>query len=214
MFVGDTDNVLSSLGGEQLREACYNPVGSTDSEATFCAILNALRARFQTLPSLPILYDSLQTLCQEIVAYDPEGTIFNFLLSCGPHTLWVYSWPGSRPGSKVWNGLYYTTREYPFSSCKLSDMDYSVDFSLVTSKDDCVSLIATAPLTQDEEWVELEKGELLLFDNGKPQKSIVDLFKVELQGHGLHSPVLDRPKLEEDMQIYSILPEQFQGFGI
>ena len=31
----------------------YHPVGTTDSEATFCAILNALRCRFTTLPSLP-----------------------------------------------------------------------------------------------------------------------------------------------------------------
>ena len=124
----------------------YYPVGTTDSEATFCAILNSLRCKFTTLPSLPILHEALKQLCNEIAMHDPDGTILNFLLTCGPHTQWVYSWPGSRPGSKVWNGLHYTVREYPFSKVRLCDMDYTVDFSTVTSKDDCVSVIATQPL--------------------------------------------------------------------
>ena len=70
--------------------------------------------------------------------------------------------PGSRPGSKVWNGLYYTTREYPFKKCHLCDLDYTVDFSTFTSREDCVSVIATTPLTDDEEWTELKRGELVV----------------------------------------------------
>ena len=33
----------------------YHPIGDTDSEAVFCAILNALRAEFNELPTLPVL---------------------------------------------------------------------------------------------------------------------------------------------------------------
>ena len=37
------------------EEVFYHPVGDTDSEAVFCAILNALRAEFTELPTLPVL---------------------------------------------------------------------------------------------------------------------------------------------------------------
>lgn len=191
--------------------AYYNSVGTTDSEATFCAILNALRQRFVKLPSLPVLYEAIQKLCDEIVQEEPDLTIFNFMMTCGPHALWVYSWPGSRPGSKVWNGLYYTTREYPFSKCHMCDLDYTVDFSTLTTEDDCVSVIATKPLTDDEPWMELSRGELILFDRGKPFKTVVDLFRLELEGHGLESKVLEKTALEEDMRIFNIDPSMFQG---
>eukprot|EP00980_Cylindrotheca_fusiformis_P007327 scaffold1525_cov142-Cylindrotheca_fusiformis.AAC.127 len=191
--------------------AYYNPVGTTDSEATFCAILNALRQRFETLPSLPVLYEAIQKLCDEIVEEQPDQTILNFMMTCGPHTLWVYSWPGSRPGSKVWNGLQYATRQYPFKKCHLCDLDYTVDFSTQTTENDCVSVIATKPLTDDETWIELSKGELILFDQGKPFKSILDLFRIELHGHGLESNVLEKLALEEDMKVYNIDPTVFQG---
>ena len=57
----------------------YHAVGDTDSEAVFCAILNALRNEFQTLPTLPVLYQTLQRLCSEIITGDEQTTIFNFL---------------------------------------------------------------------------------------------------------------------------------------
>jgi len=72
------DHFLGDVEGERF----YFPVGNTDSEAVFCALLNALRARFtDNMPSLPTLYESLSTLCQEVVDYDPKGTILNFLLT-------------------------------------------------------------------------------------------------------------------------------------
>jgi predicted glutamine amidotransferase len=209
---------LESLGTgpDSCDDNYYHPIGTTDSEALFCAMLNALRARFETLPSLPALYAALQTLSNEAVAYDPKGSILNYLLSCGPHTLWAYSCPGSRPGSKVWNGLYYTVREYPFSNkCSLTDLDLTIDFTTVTTENDCVSVIATAPLTEDEEWREIKRGELLVFDQGKPVSSSADLFRLELLGHGLHSTVLSPPILEEDMRAYNFEPQEFlMGEGI
>lgn len=215
MFHKDPNRPLTSLmvteGIKCYDETYYNSVGTTDSEATFCAILNALRQRFDKLPSLPVLYESIQKLCDEITDYDPEKTILNFMLTAGPHALWVYSWPGSRPGSKVWNGLHYTVREYPFSKCHLRDIDYSLDFSTCTTEDDCVSVIATQPLTDDEKWTELKRGELILFDQGKPHITPTDLFQVELDGHGLHSECMEPPNLKKDMKTYNIDPSTFQG---
>lgn len=221
MFDENPNRKLTALSADIRDKRCadelyYNPVGSTDSEATFCAILNALRQRFDMLPSLPVLYEAIQALCDEIVQEEPDLTILNFMLTCGPHALWVYSWPGSRPGSKVWNGLHYTTREHPFTVGHLRDIDYSLDFSTCTTKDDRVSVIATQPLTDDEQWTELSRGELILFDQGKPRITPRDLFQVELEGHGLNSTVLEKSVLEDDMRLYKLDPSTFtfEGFGI
>lgn len=180
--------VLGRTGGNIF----YHPVGKTDSEATFCAILNALRAEFTELPTLPLLYETLQRLCAELVKGDEDRTILNFLLGCGQYTLFAYSWPGSRPGSKVWNGLHYTVRNPPFATAKLSDVDYSVDFSKCTSSKDRVAVIATAPLTENEDWKEFKRGELLMFDNGLAFSELYDVHEVEQQGRGLFSRALER----------------------
>jgi glutamine amidotransferase len=202
------------LGNVQADQVVYHAVGDTDSERVFCALLNALRAKFQILPSLPVLHDTLQSLCREIVDYNKEETILNFLLSCGPHTLWVYSWPGCRPGSNVWNGLHYTVREPPFQMCALRDLDYVVDFAQVTSEHDRVAIIATKPLTTlEEKWVEMTRGELILFDQGIPHKGAEDCFIPEFHGHGLDSNVMEAPRLQEDLARFRLVQQQMSQFA-
>jgi glutamine amidotransferase len=214
MFSSETTTTTPWLGDEK-GDCVYHAVGDTDSERVFCALLNALRARFQTLPSLPVLHDTLQSLCHEIVNYNRDETILNFLLTCGPHVLWVYSWPGSRPGSNVWNGLHYTVREHPFQKCALRDLDYVVDFAQIAGEKDRVAIIATKPLTIEEKWVEVKRGELILFDEGVPYKAAEDCFIPEFHGHGLHSKVLEAPRLEEDLRRYRFSRKsEFAGGGI
>jgi predicted glutamine amidotransferase len=149
-----------SIGVEDEGERLYNPMGATDSEAIFCAILNALGARFDTLPSKSVLHDAIASLCDEIIALDEdyeETTILNFLLGAGAHTQFAYSWPGAREGSTTWNGLHYTTN-------------------------DRVALIATAPLSEDSKWLEIKRGELILFENGSPLFSCGDISGIECDG--------------------------------
>jgi len=207
LFVDHPDHFLGNVMGDRT----FVPIGNTDSEATFCAILNALRAEFTDhMPSLPVLYEKLQSLCQEIVDYDPKGTILNFLLTCGPHVLWVYSWPGARPGSKVWNGLHYTVRTNGMTGDESNDMFVSV------KSPDLVSIVATAPLTEDETWIELQPGELVVLDEGIPYVTARELFNVELHGHGLNNAgkVLNPPPLIEDMKLYQFEPDFFVAGGI
>lgn len=215
---GDVPLFQKGLAPEMIGDVpgipVYHPVGDTDSEALFCSLLNALKAKFDSLPSLPDLHNTLGGLCREIVDHDPEGTILNFLLACGPHVLLAYSWPGARPGSSVWNGLYYTIRGPPFGEAHLSDVDYSIDFAQVTTEDDRVAVIATKPLTTDEEWVELGRGDLILFDQGLPHRSSESCFHAELKGHGLNSTVIPPPALEEDMRRYRFSPTFFAGADI
>mmetsp|Transcript_15370 Transcript_15370/g.19495 ORF Transcript_15370/g.19495 Transcript_15370/m.19495 type:complete len:250 (+) Transcript_15370:351-1100(+) len=193
------------LGNMTKKDRTYNPVGDTDSEKIFCSILNALKSEFSTLPSLPLLHDYLKEILDELVSHDKEGTILNFILGCGEHTLFAYSWPGSRPGSNVWNGLHYVVREPPFRQAALVDCDYEVDFSELAGEKDRVAVIATKPLTLNEEWVEFGRNELILFDEGKPLLASEDRMDAELAGHGLDSSVLDSaPLLKEDLRRHTV----------
>ena len=108
---------------------------------------------------------------------------------CGEYTLIAYSWPGSRPGSTVWNGLHYTIRQPPFVQAELVDMDYKVDFSAVTTENDRVAVITTKPLTSNESWVEIKRGELLMFDKGLPYFQASACASAEREGRGLCSKI-------------------------
>ena len=54
---------------------------------------------------------------------------------------------------------------------------------------DAVAVIATKPLTKDEEWIEMKRGELLLFDHGIPYSVSHDCAVIEMQGRGLFTKV-------------------------
>lgn len=176
-------------------------MGDTDSEATFCAILNALRNEFSNLPTLPVLHRFLKKLCEEIGRGDNSSSdtiIFNFLLGCGQYTLFAYSWPGSRPGSNVWNGLHYLIREAPFSKANLIDCDYSMDLAQHnTIPGDRIAVITTKPLTDETGWKEFQRGELLMFDKGKPYSDPDMCASVEQQGRGLFSKSIKKMNLDD-----------------
>ena len=82
---------------------------------------------------------------------------FNFLLSNGQGLL-------AHCTSRLW----YVVREWPFREAHLADMDMSIDFARETSPEDRVAVIATAPLTDNEEWTAFAPDELILFQDGRP----------------------------------------------
>ena len=130
----------------------FVPAGSTDSEAAFCAMLEALWERFpQGRPTAADLYS---TLCEATSDIGSRGD-FNFLLSDGEL---LFAHCATR--------LAYIERRAPFLTAHLVDEDYSVDFSSVTTANDRVTVIATTPLTDNEIWTSVEGGELLMFSEG------------------------------------------------
>ncbi|GMI03565.1 hypothetical protein TrVE_jg12044 [Triparma verrucosa] len=161
----------------------FNPVGATDSEAVFVEILNAIDARFDIrdgMPSSCELFEFLKSLTDEIIEggkahaatlgskeqdYQP---IFNFLLCCGEGLQFAFCYPGKRPNSTTWNSLHYIVRRHPFKKASLVDVDYDINFKDVTEEGDQCCVIATKPLTVDECWIEMKKGELLMFEYGQP----------------------------------------------
>jgi glutamine amidotransferase len=64
--------------------------------------------------------------------------------------------------------LHYIIRQAPFNKAHLVDDDVTVDFSTVTTPYDRVAVVATQPLTDNESWIQLQPGQLLLFRDGAP----------------------------------------------
>lgn len=133
----------------------FVPVGSTDSEAAFCDILQTLAAEFPAGPPSPeALHAALRRLAIRIGAHGP----FNFLLSNGER---LFAHCSTR--------LTYIIRHAPFAVAHLADQDVSVDFSQLTTPADRVAIIATTPLTDNEVWQAIAPGTLLAFRHGAPE---------------------------------------------
>lgn len=134
------------------RPGFYEPVGTTDSEALSCDLMNAIRS------SLDRDVD-LQTLTQFLVkhsdAYSKLG-VFNLLRSNGD---WLFTYCTTKMAA--------ITRRSPFGPARLQDADLTVDFGTVTTPSDVVSVIVTEPLTVDERWERYEPHEWRIWRKGE-----------------------------------------------
>lgn len=136
----------------------YLPVGLTDSERAFCWLLQELRRRFSCPPDdAGELFAAIHELTLAISAHGE----FNFLLSNGD---WLFAHASTR--------LSFVVRQAPFAQAHLSDQDVTVDFSELTTADDRVAVIATLPLTDNEQWTEMPAGTLWWFAEGAPRKTL------------------------------------------
>ncbi|MGV6987439.1 class II glutamine amidotransferase [Testudinibacter sp. P80/BLE/0925] len=130
----------------------YRPVGTTDSETAFCYLLETLRQKFDHAPSLEQIFTEVNLIAQQLRQYG----LLNFLLSNGE---WLIAHTGSL--------LHYIVRKAPFGEAKLVDDDVQIDFASVTTPNDRVAVIATEPLTDNENWQQLAVNELVLFQEGE-----------------------------------------------
>ncbi len=139
----------------------FLPVGNTDSEKAFCYLLQELHTEFgDDCPTAELLGEKLHELTLELAAFG----VFNFLLSNGEFMLAHCS-----------TKLAHVVRKAPFSVAQLKDEDVKVDFSSVTTANDRVAVIATIPLTENEEWTIATPGTLLFFAEGELRKSYVTI---------------------------------------
>ncbi len=131
----------------------YRAVGGTDSEAAFCELLNSLCLRFPNGAPDP---DAVRA---EVAGWATRLSglgAFNFLLS-----------DGERLFAHCSTQLAYIERRAPFTKARLIDTDLEVDFSQVTTPQDRVAVIATAPLTDNEDWTTMAAGEVAVFHQGQ-----------------------------------------------
>ena len=129
----------------------FHPVGSTDSEHAFCWLMQELAKSHASVPDIDELTRTLRELAPQVSRH---GT-FNFMLSNG-QALWAHAS----------THLHYTERRHPFMSAQLADEDLSIDFQSVTTQNDRVAIVVTAPLTTNETWTAFEAGDLKVFVNG------------------------------------------------
>ncbi len=139
-------------GARKLPLGRFQPIGNTDSEYAFCALLAGLQKKFTSYPKTPrLLWNAIAELSAKIGS---EGT-FNFLLGDGRY---LYA----RCATK----LAYVIRKAPFCQATLADDDVTVNFAEVTTPNDRVAVVATVPLTRDEQWTIGTPGKLWVFRGG------------------------------------------------
>ncbi len=63
--------------------------------------------------------------------------------------------------------LYWITRRAPFGKATLIDEDVTINFQEETTPNDIVSVIATQPLTDNEDWRRMKPGEYGVFYLGE-----------------------------------------------
>lgn len=131
----------------------YQPIGTTDSEWAFCWIMDSLRKSWKNAPR------GYRPICNAVkgLAGDlAEGSIFNMLLSDG-RLLFAYC------GTQ----LSWVTRRAPFGEARLIDTEMAVNFQELTRPDDIVTVVATRPLTDNEDWTVMKPGDMAVFLDGK-----------------------------------------------
>lgn len=140
-------------GYESLPMGRALPVGETDSERAFCWIIDQLYQRYLNKP------EDILSLFKKVAGYADRLRamgVFNMLLSNGEYVMCYCT-----------NNLHWITRRAPFGKAQLIDEDMIVDFQKETSDKDVVTIIATRPLTKDEQWNKMAEGEFCVFHFGE-----------------------------------------------
>ncbi len=130
----------------------FRPVGSTDSERAFCWLMQELAKSHADVPSV----EELTLTLRELAPQPAKHGTFNFMLGNG-EALWAHAS----------THLCYIERRHPFATAELSDDDLAIDFAEHTTPGDRVAVVATTPLTRNENWTVFHPGELAVFANGQ-----------------------------------------------
>ncbi|MCI0400173.1 MAG: class II glutamine amidotransferase [Gammaproteobacteria bacterium] len=139
-------------GVKKLPLSFYRPIGTTDSEHAFCWMLDQIRERFGNVPRRAgALWDFIYQLASKL----RERGSFNFLLSDSKH---LYAHCSTN--------LSFITRRAPFGRARLIDAEVVIDFEKETTPKDIVTVIASRPLTHDEEWIKMKRGAFDVFIDG------------------------------------------------
>ena len=142
----------------KLKLGRFKPIGETDSEHAFCALLGALEHEFKDYPRSQGDYAACVAAYAGKIGKD--GT-FNMLLGDGKQLF-----------ARCSTRLHHIVRKAPFKQATLADEELTVDFAEVTTPNDRVAVIATMPLTRDEVWTAGEPNTMWLFRGGKLVKTL------------------------------------------
>ncbi|MDB4973942.1 MAG: yafJ [Myxococcaceae bacterium] len=130
-------------------------LGDTDSEYTFCVMLETLRESYGSrYPDDP---KELGKTLFEIANELGKDGMLNFLLADGEHLF-----------ARCGDSLYWTERRVAEQQATLVDAELRVRLGdiLGPADDARMAVVATAPLTRDETWHKAESGTLWVFTKG------------------------------------------------
>ncbi len=147
---GDIPGVLDE---SRRKPSFYLPLGETDSERAFCLLMDRLRCELtqETILDLSRKLSVIQSWAKEVSTFG----IFNFLLS---DTEFLYAHRSTQ--------LFYVSRECRSASECLQGAELTIRMSQPRSENQRLALVATEPLTVNEEWVLLPEGEVIVFRKG------------------------------------------------
>jgi glutamine amidotransferase len=141
-------------GHESLALKGYQPAGQTDSEHAFCHLLGAMKEQ-----KLELDRQGHYPKIQDILKHINSLGKFNCIFSDGER-LFVYH--TATPGKS----LHYAIRKAPFGRITLSDLDMSLNLEDEKNPHTRGVVIATAAITDNENWQALPKGQLFVFKDG------------------------------------------------
>lgn len=149
---------LNGIKHKLLNE--FQPIGSTDSEYAFCYLMNCIHEEFKNKPrSKKQLWQFIKQVADEI----NQMGVFSFLLS-DSHYLYAYC------GKE----LYWVKRQYPFGEAEYIDTHNKVDFNKYMQNDDVITMVASQPLTRNENWHAMQKNQLCVFKEGVLQTCLTN----------------------------------------
>lgn len=137
-------------GVKKLPLGRFKPVGTTDSEHAFCYLLSQLDGNTAPRPA------RIRAVFGRVAKHLSRFGVCNLILTDGRA---IYCWRTTK--------LVSITRRAPFGAARLQDADMTVDFAQVTTENDVVSVIATDPLTDNEDWDEIPKNQVCVLVDGE-----------------------------------------------
>jgi glutamine amidotransferase len=125
--------VRKIINHQDFKLKTIKPEGETDSEYAFCYLLEKIKENSQKN-----IKEILQEEAEKIKKYGR----FNFLFSDGD-VLYAYGY----------DSLYFCERKFPFGYFKLKEEQFEIDLGEIKAQDEKAIIIATEPLTENEEWI-------------------------------------------------------------
>jgi glutamine amidotransferase len=143
---------LKSVKKLQLKR--YFPVGTTDSEHAFCWLMDQIAHKYPKAPTAKQCSRYWQFVYEQCLSLAELGA-FNVLFTDSDH---LFAFCSTK--------LHWLTRKAPFGEAQLKDDDIKINFNEKNSKNDIISIIATEPITNNENWHKMSKKEFHIFRNG------------------------------------------------
>jgi len=146
--------VLEIFQDRRFEPKYYFPLGDTDSERAFCALMD--RFRDGLTPATVMDFGTKIALVEKWAREVSKFGIFNFLLS---DSRYLYAHRSSR--------LFYVEHECVSQTERLKSEDLTIRLAQDANGAQRIAAIATAPLTDDEEWQTLPEARLVAFQAGE-----------------------------------------------